>query len=474
LAAVGLAGDLMIEIMLFCMAIVSIVGVLVAQALGAGDDESGARHLRQGLWLAAALSIPGMLLCWNLPSLLALTGQDPAVLAFGETYLHAVVWCFLPSLWFVVLREFVAALSRPQSVMVITIGAVGLNAVLTYGLVHGAFGLPALGVAGAGWATTIVCWAMFAALAWHVARAARFRSYRVFKSLGRIDPAACRQILVLGMPLGGLALMEGGLFAATAILMGVLGAEALAANQIVITVIATTFVTAMALGEAAAIRVAYCIGAGDPAQAQRAGLLGIGLGVLIMAAAAAVFLTAPETLAGFFLDLGDPANRGVVELTASLFVIAALFQIFDGMQAIASRALRGLRDTFAPMWIAGLGYWGFAGAQGLARHLRAHVDRRARLLGIRHSRRLSAGFRIRCGTDGAVVGPGPRAFDHGGDAGLALLAPLVAETTGRPGRRIGLRVSPPRSGDEIPILVTPAPRRGRRSRGSPRAQRAWG
>ena len=359
LAAVGLAGDLMIEIMLFGMAIVSIVGVLVAQAIGAGDEASGAHHLRQGLWLATALSVPGMLLCWNLMPLLALTDQDPAVLAFGESYLHAAVWCFLPSLWFVVLREFVAALSRPQSVMVITVAAVALNAVLSYGLVHGAFGLPALGVAGAGWATSIVCWVMFAALAWHMTRAARFRPYRVFHALSRLDPAACRQILALGLPLGGLALMEGGLFAVTAILMGVLGAEALAANQIVITVIGITFVVAMALGEAAAIRVAYGMGAGDPAQAQRAGLLGIGLGVLVSAAAAVVVLAAPETLAGLFLDLGDPANREVVELTAGLFVIAAVFQIFDGVQAISSRALRGLRDTFAPMWIAGLGYWGF-------------------------------------------------------------------------------------------------------------------
>jgi MATE family multidrug resistance protein len=359
LAAVGLAGDLMIEVMLFGMAIVSIVGVLVAQSIGAGDAQSGAHHLRQGLWLAAALSIPGTLLCWNLMPLLALTDQDPEVLAFGESYLQAVVWCFLPSLWFVVLRGFVAALSRLQSVMVITVAAVGLNAVLTYGLVFGAFGLPALGVAGAGWATTIVCWVMLAALAWHVTRAARFKPYRVFNTLGRLDLATCRQILVLGLPLGGLALMEGGLFAVTAILMGVLGAEALAANQIVITVIAATFVVAMALGEAAAIRVAYGFGAGDPAQAQRAGLLGIGLGVLVMAAAAVVFLAAPETLAGLFLDLGDPANREVVEVTAGLFVIAAVFQISDGVQAIASRALRGLRDTFAPMWIAGLGYWGF-------------------------------------------------------------------------------------------------------------------
>jgi len=359
LAAVGLAGDLMIEVMLFCMALVSIVGVLVAQSLGAGDSATGTHHLRQGLWMAAALSIPGMLLCWNLMSLLALTGQDPQVLAFGETYLHAAMWCFLPSLWFVVLREFAAALSRPQSVMVITVSAVALNAVLTYCLVFGAFGLPVLGVAGAGWATTIVCWIMFAALAWHLSRSARFKPYEVFKGLGRLDLAACRQILVLGLPLGGLALMEGGLFAVTAILMGTIGAAALAASQIVITMIATTFVVAMALGEASAIRVAFGMGVGDPARAQRAGLLGIGLGVVFMAVAAVVFWTAPETLTGLFLDLDDPDNREVVELTAGLFVIAALFQISDGVQAISSRALRGLRDTFAPMWIAGLGYWGF-------------------------------------------------------------------------------------------------------------------
>lgn len=359
LAAVGLASDLMIEIMLFCIAIVSIVGVMVAQALGAGDAESGAHHLRQGLWMATALSVPGMLLCWKLPALLSLTDQDPQVLAFARSYLNAAVWCFLPSLWFVVLRGFAAALSRPKSVMVITVAAVGLNAALAYGLVFGVAGLPDLGVAGAGWATTIVCWVMFAALAWHVACDAGFRPYRVFHHLGRLDLAACRRILTLGLPLGGLALLEGGLFAATAILMGVLGAAALAANQIVITVIATTFVVSMALGEAAAVRVAYGIGAGDPARAQRVGLLGIALGVLFMAAAACVLLAAPETLTGLFLDLGDPANREVVGLTAGLFVIAALFQVSDGVQAISSRALRGLRDTYAPMWIAGLGYWVF-------------------------------------------------------------------------------------------------------------------
>jgi len=412
LAAVGLASDLVMEIIVFLVAILSIVAVLVAQAVGAGERGSGTHHLRQGMWVATGLSIPGMALCWWLPSLLGLTHQDPQVLAYAERYVNAVVWCFPPSLWFIVLRGFVAALSRANSVMVITVAAVGLNAALTYGLVFGAAGLPELGVAGAGWATAIVCWVMFAALAWHVARTASFRHYRIFADLGRLDPAACRQMLWLGLPLGGLALMEGGLFGVTAILMGVLGAAALAANQVVITVIATTFVVSMALGEAAAIRVAHGIGAGDPARAQRAGLLGIALGVLFMAAAACVLLSAPEALTALFLDLGDPANQPVVALTAGLFVIAALFQISDGVQAIASRALRGLKDTFVPMWIAGLGYWGLGipcgyllafvagyGATGLWSGLALGLTATAAMLTWRFVR-LSA--RIRRGAEGSA------------------------------------------------------------------------
>jgi len=412
LAAVGLASDLVMEIIVFLVAILSIVAVLVAQAVGAGERGSGTHHLRQGMWVATGLSISGMALCWWLPSLLGLTNQDPRVLAYAERYVTAVVWCFPPSLWFIVLRGFVAALSRANSVMVITVAAVGLNVALTYGLVFGAAGLPKLGVAGAGWATSIVCWVMFAALAWHVARAASFRHYRIFADLGRLDPAACRQILRLGLPLGGLALMEGGLFGVTAILMGVLGAAALAANQVVLTVIATTFVVSMALGEAAAIRVAHGIGAGDPARAQRAGLLGIALGVLFMAAAACVLLSAPETLTALFLDLGDPANQPAVALTAGLFLIAALFQISDGVQAIASRALRGLKDTFVPMWIAGLGYWGLGipcgyllafvagyGATGLWSGLALGLTATAAMLTWRFVR-LSA--RIRRGAEGSA------------------------------------------------------------------------
>ena len=359
LAAVGLTGDLMFAIMLFCMAAISMIGVLVAEAIGTGDKYSAARQVRLGLVLSVGLAIPGMMLIWFLVPLLSRTGQDPQVLAYGELYLHAAVWCFLPSIWFVVLREFVAALSRPSSVMIITLLAVGLNALLSYGLVFGAFGLPALGVSGAGWATSIVCWFMFFALLWYVLRSKHFREFPIFKRDREGTLTGCWQILVLGAPLGGIALMEEGMFATIAILIGSISAVALAASQIVISTISISFVVVMAIGEAAAIRVALSIGEGKPAQARRAGLLGLGSGVVFMSIAACIFLAAPKLLASMFISIDDPANQDVVEIAAGLFVIAGVFQIFDGMGAISVRALRGMRDTFVPMWVAVVGYWGF-------------------------------------------------------------------------------------------------------------------
>jgi MATE family multidrug resistance protein len=359
LAAVGLAGDVFFEFMLICMGVVSIVSVLVAQAQGAGDSEAASRAVRQGFWVATLLSVPGVVFGWYLATLFGMLGQDERVVALAREYLHAVVWAFLPGIWFVVLRNFVTALSRAGSVMVITIAAVGLNLALNYALVFGKFGLPALGVAGAGYGTTIVSWAMFGALAVHIVRTHSLRSYRVFHHLGRFELPVCREILRLGLPVAGLSLMEGGMFMVVALLMGLLGVTMLAANQIVLPVIAISFVCAVAIGEAAAVRVAYGIGSNNtPASRQAAGLAFI-FGGVVMGIAALVLWTVPEAVVSIFIDTSDPANEEVIAVAALLAGVAAVFQIFDGMQAIAVRALRGLKDTVAPMWIAGIGYWVF-------------------------------------------------------------------------------------------------------------------
>jgi MATE family multidrug resistance protein len=357
LAAVALAGDLSFEVLLVLMGLLSIVGVLVAQAEGAGRKRDAGHAARQGFIVATALGIPATVFVWNLAEVLAMTGQDPKVIALAAPYLHGLSGFVLPVLWFSVLRSFVSALARTGAVMVITVAAVGLNYLLTLGLVHGGFGLPALGIAGAGWATTIVSWAMLAGLVLYTSRTPGLRGYGLFRARLRFDPAVCAEIARLGLPVAGLVLLESGLFVAVSILSGVLGAESLAAYGVVMGWVGIPFVVALGLAEATMVRVAHGAGRDSPLASRQAGLLGMAMGVAILGLLVVVPLGLPELIVLVFLEPGDPGFQRVSALAAGLLVIAAIFQVFDGLQAIASRALRGVKDTVAPLWLAGFGYW---------------------------------------------------------------------------------------------------------------------
>jgi len=357
LAAVGLAGELSFAVLVILMGLLSIVGVLVAPAEGAGRKRDAGQAVRQGFIVATALGVPATVLVWNLAPLLALSGQDPRVIALAAPYLHGLAGFVLPLLWFSVLRNFVAALARTGAIMVITVAAVALKYVLTLGLVHGDFGLPELGVAGAGWAATIVAWAMLAALAMYTYWTPSLRGYGLFLGRLRFDRLASAEIVRLGLPVAGLVLIEAGLFITIPILSGVLGVESLAAYEVVIGWIELPFVIALGFAEATMVRVAYGAGRGSFAAARQAGILGMVIGVSAIALLVLIPLGVPDLIVRVFLDTDDPGFEGVAALSAKLLVIAAIFQVFDGLQAIASRALRGIKDTVAPLWLAGFGYW---------------------------------------------------------------------------------------------------------------------
>ena len=357
LAAVGIAGDLSFEVLIVLMGLLSVVGVLVAQAEGADRRRDAGHAARQGLIVATALGLPATVFVWNLAPVLALTGQDPKVIALAAPYLHALAGLVLPVLWFSVLRNFVAALARTGAVMVITVAAVGLNYLLTLGLVDGAFGLPALGVAGAGWATTIVSWAMLAALALYTFRTPTLRGYGLFRGRLRFDLPVCAEIARLGLPVAGLVLLEAGLFMAVSVLSGVIGAESLAAYEVIMGWIGIPFVIALGVAEATMVRVAYGVGRGSQASARQAGLLGMAMGIAVVGCLVAVPLGLSDLIVRVFLDPEDPGFARISDLTARLLVIAAIFQVFDGLQATASRALRGMKDAVVPLWLGGIGYW---------------------------------------------------------------------------------------------------------------------
>ena len=368
LAAVGIAGDLSFEILVILMGLLSVIGVLAAQAEGAGNKPEVGQSVRQGMIVATLLGIPAMVFIWNLDLMLGATGQDPIVIEHAIPYLHSLSAMVLPVLWFAVFRNFVAALAQPAAIMVITVIAVLLNYLLAVWFVYGGFGLAAMGLFGAGLATSLVTWFMFISLTIFIYRKPYLRGYGIFQPGWRLHLPTCREIMRLGIPVAGLTFLEAGLFAAVAILSGFIGAKSLAAYQVVGAWIGIPFVIALGMAEATMMRVAYAAGRKEILAVRRAGHIGMTLGVGILIALIVVPLGFTDQIVRIFIHPADPGFAEVSELAAGFLMIAVIFQVFDGLQAIAARALRGIKDNLAPLWIAGFGYWvlGIGGGSLLA------------------------------------------------------------------------------------------------------------
>ncbi len=357
LAAVGLAADWFYVLLLIGMGVVSMVAVLVAQARATGDDAGMQRAAEQGLTVASLFSVPVMLLTWYLGPLLALAGQDPGVVAAVGPYAKALAFGVPAVLWFTVLRNYVTAVERPGVIFGISLVALVLNAGLNYALVFGRFGLPALGVLGAGLGTTIVSWLMLFALAVHVRRAPAGDGIRYSRALARPGHPLFREIVRLGLPVAGAQLLSGGMFTVAAVLVGLLSAIELAAQQIVYTVVYVSLSIAAGLGDAVRVRVAFGIGKASPPAARQAAGLTLQMGIAVLGLAAIALWFAPSAIVSVFLRMEEAADAAVLAAAVGFSVYAGLFQLCTGVQIIAANALRGLKDTRTPMWLALLGYW---------------------------------------------------------------------------------------------------------------------
>ncbi|MFT5351938.1 MAG: MATE family multidrug resistance protein, partial [Gammaproteobacteria bacterium] len=219
LAAVGLSADWFYVLLLIGMGVISIVGVLVAQNYGAGNDQGVRDAAEQGLIVATICSVPVMLSIWFLASVLKHAGQDPDVIRLIAEYSQPLTLSVLPALWFVVLRNYVTALAHAGGIMTITLFALLLNFALNYTLVFGHFGMPALGVVGAALGTSIVNWLMFIVLALQVVRSPHFSRFRPSFFPRRIDLPLCREIFRLGLPITAAQMLNGAMFTVAAIVV---------------------------------------------------------------------------------------------------------------------------------------------------------------------------------------------------------------------------------------------------------------
>jgi MATE family multidrug resistance protein len=358
LAAAGLGAMLYFTGGVMLQGILSAVSPLAAHALGAGDRAAAGRIAGAGLALAMLMALPFVAALTSLDRLLLALSYDAALAAEIGRFLRAIAWGGPAFLGFAVLRSLLAALSHTRAVMAVLLVCVAGNALLNWVLIYGHLGAPALGVAGSGYASAINQWLILAGLALCTRLMPSLSGLRVLRSALATRRSEMGNILRLGLPIGAIMGIELGVFLAAGILMGLLGAAALGAHQLVLNCASITFMVPLGLSQAATVRVAYELGAGREFAARRAGFVALALGTLFMGATSAVLWRFPQAIIAVYVDIADPANREIVQIAWRLIAIAALFQVFDGMQVIAAGALRGYRDTMTPMLLAGFGYWG--------------------------------------------------------------------------------------------------------------------
>ncbi|MET0291641.1 MAG: MATE family efflux transporter [Steroidobacteraceae bacterium] len=326
---------------------------LVAHAFGAQRHHEIGGYMRQGLWLAALLSVVLVLGLLAARPVLLFIQVPPATADLASRYVAAFALGVPALCGFYALRFGSEGIGWTRPVMYTAVVGLVTNVALNWVLMYGHFGMPALGAVGTGYATAITWWVLFAILWVYVKRHRVYAPFAPLQQREALHPTRFREIAKLGAPIAGSLVLEGGMFNAAALLLASLGAAVIAAHAIAINYAALMFMIPLSLNSATTIHVGHCLGAGDARGARRAAFTGIGMGVCVMAISALVMVVAREQIAALYT--GDQA---VIELAAMLLLYAAVFQIADGVQVCTAGALRGYKDTRIPMIVNLLAYWG--------------------------------------------------------------------------------------------------------------------
>jgi MATE family multidrug resistance protein len=357
LAAIVLSSQFFFTIFILGSGFANAVMPMVAQAYGRGDTVSVRRSVRMGMWVVLLYSVLMIPLFYSAENILLYAGQKPEVAALAGSYLKIAQWGMAPALLFMTLRGLVSAHGRAGIVLYVTITILTVNALLAYALVLGHFGLPALGMEGAAIASVVVNVLSFLLITAYIQSRADMRRYELFVRFWRPDWQAFREVVHLGLPIGLTMLAEVSLFTGASLLMGNIGTLELAAHGIALQLASVAFMIPLGLAQAGTVRVGVAHGRGD-----HLGVVRAAWAVLIVAAVIAVgggilFAAVPTALASIFLDKAGKDSAAVLAIAGPFVVIAGVFQLVDGLQAIAAGLLRGLKDTRIPMILALISYW---------------------------------------------------------------------------------------------------------------------
>ncbi len=352
IGAVGISNATYYAPALFGIGLLLGLDTLVSQAWGRRDYDECHRWLAEGVYLVLAYTPPCMLLVWLLPLIYSRIGMNAQVAGEATAYLRLLNWGTLPLLLYATFRRYLQGVGRVRPVTFALVSANLINWFGNWVLIEGKLGFPAMGVRGSALSTCAARVYMAGVLVVVAWRHEAARGHPLFSHWPGPQIKRLRTLIKLGVPGAGQLVMEVGAFGVVTLLAGRLSPAALAAHQIVLNCASTSFMVPLGVSTAAAVAVGHAIGAGDAPRARRAGWLSLAIGSGFMALAAVVFVVLPTPILHIYTH-----DRQVVALGLPLLALAAAFQIFDGVQTVATGALRGLGETRIPMVVTLLGYW---------------------------------------------------------------------------------------------------------------------
>jgi multidrug resistance protein, MATE family len=352
IGAVSIGNMLYFAVAVFGLGLLLGLDTLVSQAFGAGRRDDCHRWLVQGVYLCLILTpmVMGLLVA-SIP-LLGRLGLNPTVLEGAVPFLRAQIWSTLPLLLFGAFRRYLQAMGVVKPVMFALISANAINALGDWVLIYGNWGAPTMGVVGSGWSTAIARTYMAAVVIGYALVADLRQPTGLIRVSLALRPAEIGRLVALGLPAAVHVTLEMGVFAVATALAGMLEPVDLAAHHVVLDISSVTFMIPMGLATAGAVRVGQALGRGEPSSAGQAGWTAMVLGSGFMACMGLVFAKMPGTLVSVFTN--DP---GVIATAGSLMIVAAAFQLFDGLQGVSTGAMRGAGDTHTPMVCNLVAHW---------------------------------------------------------------------------------------------------------------------
>ncbi|MFD2201896.1 MATE family efflux transporter [Shivajiella indica] len=352
LAAASLANSIFFVVLMFGIGVSMAITPLVAMADGKNNPKRISRLFNHGFIINMASGTMLFLLIVLSSPLLYHLNQPEEVVVLSIPYLAIITFSLLPFMLFQTFKQFAEGLSQTKQAMYITLVCNGINVFLNWVMIYGNLGFPALGLNGAGWATLISRVLMGVFMLYYIIKSKRYIPYNISFKVKSLSFPLVTKMLKIGVPTGFQFIFEVGAFSSAAIMMGWIGVTALAAHQIAINLASISYMMASGLSTAAMIRVGNQLGKNDIKTLREAGFTAFTMVAIFMSVTALIFIIFREFLPSLYID-----DLDVIKLSATLLVIAGLFQLSDGIQVVGLGALRGMADVRIPTIVTLIAYW---------------------------------------------------------------------------------------------------------------------